>query len=77
MPVANHESSPELSDELDDLIESTLKEMDNAKAEEGSQERATTVAAGASVEGKEQASTLEQSLNDLVKGLEESAQRGG
>ncbi|KAF4700197.1 hypothetical protein FOZ62_027265 [Perkinsus olseni] len=82
MPVANPESSPELSDELDDLIEFTLKEMDNAKAEEGrgtegSQEKAATAAAGASVDGKEQASTLEQGLNDLVKGLEESAQRGG
>lgn len=33
MPASNHESSPEMSEDLDDLIESTLKEMDGMRSE--------------------------------------------
>ncbi|KAF4661332.1 hypothetical protein FOL47_006743 [Perkinsus chesapeaki] len=67
------------SDELDDLIESTLKEMDDVKAEESKGDgHSSSSSQGPDRQQQEVGvSRLEQSLNELVKGLEESAKHEG
>mmetsp|Transcript_24997 Transcript_24997/g.20568 ORF Transcript_24997/g.20568 Transcript_24997/m.20568 type:complete len:93 (-) Transcript_24997:469-747(-) len=57
------------SDELDDLIESTLKEMDDVKAEESKGDgHSSSSSQGPDRQQQEVGvSRLEQSLNELVK----------